>query len=50
MDMDTMFKNCKAFNEESSEIYQSALKLERFYFQKMRDIGLSDYTSKIRIA
>ena len=31
-DVDTMFKNCKSFNEETSEIYRSADKLQRFYF------------------
>jgi hypothetical protein len=41
--MDTMFMNCKKFNEESSEIYHSALILESFYFKKMIEIGLSDY-------
>lgn len=32
MDMETMFKNCMSFNEEDSEIYKSAVKLESFYF------------------
>ena len=31
-DVDTMFKNCKSFNEDTSDIYSSAEKLQRFYF------------------
>lgn len=49
MDIDTMFNNCKKFNEEESDIYQSALKLQRFYFQDLRNSRLVDQSSTIRI-
>jgi len=35
-----MFKNCKKFNEESSEIHKSAIKLGRFFYQELKDKGL----------
>jgi Bromodomain len=50
MDVETMFKNCKVFNEEGSDIHQSAVKLERFYLSELRDYGLIENSSKtIRI-
>jgi Bromodomain len=48
-DIDTMFKNCMTFNEEESDIHQSALKLKRFYNKELRDYGLIDQGSVIRI-
>ena len=48
-DIFTMFKNCKAFNLDTSDIHQSAIKLERYYWQQLRSYGLADSQSTIRI-
>ena len=48
-DIETMFKNCRTFNEESSEIHHSAVKLENFYFQELRDYGLIDSRKNTRV-
>lgn len=48
-DVEVMFKNCKIFNEETSDIHKSSIKLERFYFAELRDCGLNNPQSTIRI-
>jgi hypothetical protein len=44
-----MFKKCRVFNEESSEIHQSAVKLEDFYFAELREYGLIQTRKNTRV-
>lgn len=48
-DVETMFKNCRTFNEETSGVYESATKLQRFYFGELHQYGLYDQSSTIRV-
>ena len=48
-DIETMFMNCRLFNEETSEIFQSAVKLENFYFAELRQYDLIDTRKNIRV-
>jgi hypothetical protein len=41
-DFTTMFQNCFKYNEEYSEIYGSAKKLERFFNNELRHYGIAD--------
>jgi hypothetical protein len=41
-DVEVMFRNCKKFNEETSEIHKSAVKLGRFFYQELKDYGLME--------
>jgi hypothetical protein len=41
-DFTTMFQNCFKYNEEDSEIYGSAKKLERFFNNELRHYGIAD--------
>ena len=48
-DVETMFENCRRFNEETSEIHHSAIKLENFYFAELRHYELIDTRKNIRV-
>ncbi len=42
LDIQTMFINCKNYNEEKSDIHTSAKKLEKFYSNELAHYGLVD--------
>ncbi len=48
-DVEVVLKNCQIFNDESSEIYKAAVKLERFFKNQLRKYGLDDNIGMIRI-
>ena len=48
-DIEIMFANCRMFNEESSDIHQSAIKLENFYFAELRQYELIDTRKNVRV-
>ncbi len=49
MDIETMFKNCKIYNEDISDIYVSAVKLENFYRSEVEEYRLTEIISGLRI-
>ena len=41
MDIELMFRNCKIFNEEKSDIYISCIKLQKFFMEELKNYGLT---------
>lgn len=41
-DMGRIFSNCRAYNNPDTEYYRCANTLERFFLNKMKEIGISD--------
>ena len=39
-DMRRIFNNCKTFNERNTDYYRSAIALEKFYINKMKEAGI----------
>jgi hypothetical protein len=48
VDMLTIFRNCMKFNDDSSELYSVAYKLEKLFWEKMSE-GVNNSGHTIRI-